>query len=325
MKLNRYALGCLAGLLVALACLSGPATARPVTLAVSQSFFALPALIAAHEGYFDDPTSPVSVVPCMGGVRCLQMLTEGKVQFATAGDMPIAASAFRPNPPLVLATLASSSQNTKLLVTAASGVQSFAELSGKRVALVRYSNAHYQLDVSVLFARGDPAALTIVPAEPNEIVDMLKSAKVDGAIVWEPDASRALASVPGLRQIRGSRIYIESFNLIANRESARDESARVVLRGLIRAVALIEKQPQLAIAIAVRQLKITPEQAQQLLATYHFDIGLGQGLIMTMESQARWMMSHGLVPKSVKLPNYLNMVQSAPLRELNPVLVTLVQ
>lgn len=325
MMLHRRLLARVAGLCVVFISLGGPVWAKPATIAVSQSFFALPAIIAASEGYFDDPQSPVKVEPCTGGVRCLQMLTEGKVQFATAGDMPIAASAFRPNSPTVLATLASSSQNTKLLVTEASGIRSFADLGGKRVALVRYSNAHYQVDVSVLFARGNPASLVIVPAEPTEVLDLLKQGKVDATIVWEPHASRALASVPGLRHVKGSRIYVESFNLIANAESARDDAAKVVLRGLIRAVTLIEKQPKLAVAIAVRQLKLTTEQAEALLAAYHFDVGLGQGLITTMESQARWMMSHGQAPKDVTLPNYLSMVQSAPLRAINPMLVTLVQ
>lgn len=325
MKRYRNALGRTVGLLLCMACLCGTAMAKPVTIAVSQSFFALPAIIAASEGYFEHPTSPVKMLPCMGGVRCLQMLTEGEAQFATAGDMPITLAAFKPNPPTVLATLASSSQNTKLLATGASGIQGFAGLSGKRVALVKFSNAHYHLDVSVLFARGNPAHVTIMPSDPAAVGDLLRQGQVDAAIVWEPHATRALASVPGLQHIRGGRIYVETFNLIARPDASHTDAAKVVLKGLIRAADLIEKQPLRAREIAVRELKITPQQAEYLLALYHFDVGLSQGLITTMESQARWAISQKIVPPDSAMPNFLSLVQGDVLRSIQPAAVNLVQ
>jgi NitT/TauT family transport system substrate-binding protein len=119
-------------------------------------------------------------------------------------------------------------------------------------------------------------------------------------------------------------VYALSFNLTAPRRLAaarRDEFARL-LGALQRAEALIEREPARAQAILRARLGVDQRFVDWVWPGLEFRLGLDQALLKTLESEARWALREGHVPRA-PMPDYLRFIDPAPLAGANPTAVGL--
>ncbi|MFZ2650918.1 MAG: ABC transporter substrate-binding protein [Burkholderiaceae bacterium] len=319
----RTARGCL-GLSLALTALA--CSAQELTIAVANSVLSLPIFVAQAQKYFADEGVPVKTVECVGGPRCLGLILEDQAALVTVSDMTVMFNSFGRTDYAIVATIARSTSNLKLITRKSAGIASVAQLAGKRVGTVKATGAHYFLDSSLLFDGIDPKRIELVLLSPEQIGAALEQGRIDAASIWEPHARRSLRELAGDGAVIPSpRSYSVSFNLVANRRiiAERQTDLVKVLRALARAQRFIREQPQQAQAILVQTLRQDQDDINALWNDLDYRLAIDQLLLNTLQAQARWALREGHVPHDARIPNYLRFVATEPLRQAVPMAVTL--
>jgi NitT/TauT family transport system substrate-binding protein len=305
--------------------LARAALATPLTLAVARTPLSLPLYVAEAEGYFADAGLATKLVDCSGGHLCLKLLLDGGAELATASDSVAMFRSFERDDFVILATFVTSSNDVKLVGRKDAGIARPAQLAGRRVGVVRGASSQFFLDSYLLLHGVDPRSLQLVSLQPDEMVQALAAGKVDAISAWEPSAFAAVAALGGKATVLPpSGVYALSFNLTAPRRLAaarRDEFARL-LGAVQRAEALIEREPARAQAILRARLGVDQRFVDWVWPGLEFRLGLDQALLKTLESEARWALREGHVPRA-PMPDYLRFIDPAPLAGANPTAVGL--
>jgi ABC-type nitrate/sulfonate/bicarbonate transport system substrate-binding protein len=319
-----WALG--AALAWALVGFAGSARAgQPLVFAVARLPMSLPVYVAEERGFFLAEGAAVDVADCDIGRRCLERLLAGAADLATAANLPIVMASVQGQRFTIVASMASSRNDAKIVTRRGSGIDSVAALAGRRVGTFTGTSAHFLLELSLLAAGVEPRKVTVVPLEPAEVVEALQSGRVDAAVVFEPYAWRAVQALGTQAQvINDRRLHVESWNMVAaaGLGPERDADLQAVCRALLRAERFIAAEPALARAILQRRLGLDAAAGDWLLPDIDYALELRQGLIRSLEQQARWALRAGHVRGA--LPNYLGYVRPAPLGAVRAAAVTVV-
>ena len=306
----------------------GSAAAPPLTIAVavSRTNLSLPLYVAKAQGLFAAEGVDVSFVQCLGGVRCMAEVTSGRADLGTASEIVGALQSFQRTDFALVATFVGSRKDVKLLTRESSGIDSWADLSGKRIATVKGSSAQYYLDAALLFNDVAPQSIELVLMQPEQIGPALAAGKVDAGAIWEPFAFEAQRLLGGnATQLPVERLYTTTFNLYVMRDTLQRRQAQVVkvLRALERAEAFIAAHPAQAQATLRAALQMDQAFIDAVWGDYDYRLTLSQSLVSTMEAQARWAVRSGHVPPGSMAVNMLDIIELAPLRQVAPAAVTI--
>lgn len=315
-------LACLLGML-AFAGLSR--AGQPLVFAVARLPLSLPVYVAEERGFFTAEGAAVNVADCDIGRRCLERLLAGAADLATAANLPVVMASVQGQRFTLLASMASSRNDTKIVTRRGSGIDSAAALAGRRVGTFTGTSAHFLLELSLLAAGVDPRTVTLVPLEPADAVAALQAGRIDAAAVFEPYAWRAARALgPQMQVINDRRLHVEHWNVVASAGlgAERDADLQAVCRALLRAVQFIAAEPVEARATLRRRLGLDDAAADWLLPDIEYALELRPSLIRSLEQQARWALRAGHV--SGNLPNYLGYIRPAPLAAVRPAAVTVV-
>jgi len=300
--------------------------AEPLTLALSRSPLSLPFYVAEQQEYFAAEGVPIKIVEIIGGHRTMQYMLDGYADLATSSEAVVMFNSFKRTDFAVLASFVTSTEDVKLIVAADSGIRNAAQLADKWVGTIVGSASHYYLDSLVLLNGGDPKSVRVASLQPEAMAAALKNREVDAIAVWQPYAYRAEQEVAGARALPDDGAYKLSFNLAASRKVIAERRGELVkvLRALERAQTLIASEPGKAKAILRDRLQLDPNYADWVLARYKYRLSLDQSLVTTLESEARWARDEGHA-SATKLPNYLGLIHSAPLRQVRPSAVNIAE
>lgn len=310
------------------ALVAAPAFAQTLTLAVSHGPVSLPIYVAQHKGYFDREGVKVTTRECSSGRTCFQLLAQGDVQAATASELMVTLNSFKRTDFAIIGTLSTSSHQIKLVARRSAGIHEAAHIKGKRVATVVGTSAQYFLDSWLSFQGIDPASVTTVALEPDQLVSALRRGEADAVAIWEPLASAAMSALADdALPLPSPRVYTQHFNLVTDRKSLKDRAPDFlrVLRALALAERFIATEPVQAQAILRSRLAIGEAEATGYLKEHDFRMRLDQSLISTMESQARWAIRQGRAEARDRPSNFLQTIEPSLLRKAAPASVTLVQ
>jgi ABC-type nitrate/sulfonate/bicarbonate transport system substrate-binding protein len=327
MKLLRTLL-LAAGLAVVAAPTALNAAPTVLTLAVGQSPHSAALLIAESEGYFAAEGLKLNILRCVIGRVCLKMLLDGQAHVATVADTPIVFASFLRKDFAVIATIAVSGGELRMVVRQDRGIHKAADLKGKRIGTLTGTSAHYFTDTFLRFHGIDASEVSIVALEASDASAALLRGAVDAAGLFDPHggaALRALGANGGT--LPAPRFISNSFNLVSVGASsgASDADLAKLLRSLQRANELIHVEPQRARAIVAAALKIEPRELEESWKDYDFKLQLTPALLSGLEAQARWALGSNLVPSESRQPDYLDFVRAAPLRLVVPRAVRLIQ
>ncbi|MFN7506939.1 MAG: hypothetical protein ACK5Q1_15410, partial [Limnobacter sp.] len=81
---------------------------------------------------------------------------------------------------------------------------------------------------------------------------------------------------------------------------------------------LIKKNPDEAKRILARDVGLDSETVKAVWPTYQFELTLQQSLLSTVQGQARWARREGHVVPTLAEPEFLNFIDSSPLRKIKP-------
>lgn len=186
MRILRRSFGAVLGLgLLALSSTVVHAADRQVVVGYQTD--ALPSSVGIARGDYDKATGfKIDFRKFNSGADILAAIASGDVQVGYVGSSPLAAAASRGLDVKAFYLASISGTDEALVVRKGSGIQTVADLKGKRLAAAPVSTDHYQL-LALLKSQGLTERDVQVFAIPQpEIVAAYNRGDLDGAFVWDP-------------------------------------------------------------------------------------------------------------------------------------------
>jgi ABC-type nitrate/sulfonate/bicarbonate transport system substrate-binding protein len=202
-----------------------------------------------------------------------------------------------------------------------SGIETSADLKGKRIGYFRGSGAHY--GVAMILAQSGIDQVTLVHMAPVEQLAALASRQIDAAMVWEPWIQRMTHEAGGrvIATEGGLGIYVNVSGLAVRRDWLRDnrETAVRFLRALLAAHDVLQKDNTVAIRAGARAMGIsealtetiyqeTPPAKMQSWADprYRYSLVKEAPLDRRLVYLSAFLLEQGIIPQPVDLRGALD-------------------
>jgi sulfonate transport system substrate-binding protein len=194
-----------------------------------------PVIVAANSFY------PERLPVGEGGIT---RITSGEADLATNAETQLLRESLV-NPDLrIIMTVTESFY--RLVARRSAGIETLADLRGKRVMLPRNTSAHYFLVAMLRTVGVTEDEVTIVPLPPpqgdqtgmDQMSDALARGDVDAISIWEPEPEDAIRTLGDDAVVfQDKSVYREVFNLHARAPDLADPDKRRSIVAFVRAVA----------------------------------------------------------------------------------------
>ncbi|MDZ7829193.1 MAG: NrtA/SsuA/CpmA family ABC transporter substrate-binding protein [Halofilum sp. (in: g-proteobacteria)] len=286
----------------------------------------LPTVIADHENLFRRHGLDASVHFNHSGRDNLHQLRAGETDFALMALTPIVLDRLAdetpggPDDPVILASLVHATSLNAVVARPSAGIDTPADLTGRRVALRKGTNAEFVWWLFAHFHGLDPDAVRLVDQSVPAVQAALRNGEVDAAVLWEPWLSRLLASSDEeLRVFGGSNIYTAKWVLVTTRRSVDEhpDRARAMLAAYRDAIDRIERDPDTAISTYARRADVDKSILRRNWQALDYELNLQWSVIATLQQQIDWAERSGRQPLVAPI-RVLELIESAPLRAVDP-------
>jgi NitT/TauT family transport system substrate-binding protein len=306
---------------------SAAPAATPIRIALSSTPHAALLYIAMARGYFAEEGLPITIVPATHGKAALDLLAQGKADFATAAEVPFVISVLQGERLRVVATVASVSSEMAVVARRDRNIVKPAGLAGKRVGVTPGTSGEYYLWAFLIRHMISPDDVSLVAIAPGQMPQQLADGtQIDAVSTWEPvkSAARDALGANGVMFSESdsytvTHVVIGTSGFIATHGKEIDS----LLRALLKAEAYARADPALAQGIVAEQLKLDPKTVRAGWNDLTLRVDLRQSQLVTLEDQARWAMARGHSPAGV-VPNFLPRLYLDGLLAIQPDRVTVV-
>jgi ABC-type nitrate/sulfonate/bicarbonate transport system substrate-binding protein len=207
------------------------------------------------------------------------------------------------------------------------GISQVSDLKGKRVGTTFGTLAHFYLGSLLDVNNISMKDITLVDLKtPDEWVNAVVNGDVDAMVTAQPYANRAadlLGSNACLVSAQAGRflyaLAISSEGWLTNHQ----ETARRFLKALVQAEDYLQSHPAGAKAIIMEELNLDASYMATVWSQNGFSLSLDQSLILAMEDETRWMMSHNLTGVKT-VPNFLDYISSDALKAVKPNAISII-
>ncbi len=282
--------------------------------------------LAESEGLFSRHGLQAQLTGFESDLASVGALMAGAEDVATGSDAVFVSKSLAPDSKGDLRILAeiAHSEAIEIVVRQDRGIAAPADLKNRRIALTGQTPAAYFLDRYLHYQHLDPQSVAIVDLTPMAIVDAVVAGSVDGAVAWKSviwKIKQQLGANARSWPVQSGQHY--DFLLICTKDFAekRPRAAQRLLRALADAETLLRTDPARARLALARKLGSDEPHLVEALPELDITLSLGQGLLVGMESQARWRMDKGLAIKR-PTPNFLKNLLPGFLYSVTPDAVT---
>jgi NitT/TauT family transport system substrate-binding protein len=285
------------------------------------------ALVADRRKLYASENLAVTVSNYPSGKLALGALLRGEVEMATVAQTPIVLESFKRHDLRIIAVLGSSDNEMKVVGRKDLGVLGPGDLKGKRVATQSVSSMHFFLHLYLLKHGMTWEDIKVRFVQPEELPGMLERGEVQAVSLREPFTSQVLAKLGGKAIVlEEPGLYVRSYCLVTTERMLREKPKAVagVIRALLAADCLARREPTPVRAVLGNALGIPDAEMRSLWTSVELRICLPQALLLSMEDEARWVMSEHLTEVRT-MPNFLEFLDVEPLVALRPDVVTVIR
>jgi ABC-type nitrate/sulfonate/bicarbonate transport system substrate-binding protein len=300
---------------------------EPVTIAVGTiPQFSL-IHVAQAKGYFTAEGLAVTLQHHPFGKLALASLLDGKADLATCAETPLVFAELRGQHLSVLASTGTSTKNMAVLARTDAGIVRPSDLAGKRIGVTSATSGAFFLDTFLLRYQVDRGRVRLVELRPEEMGEALARGDVDAVSIWNPinlQLQRRFGAA--LKAYYEEALYAETSVMVGRRGfgQERPETARKVLRALLRAEQLFREDPEEAKRTVISALHDDQGLLDELLRQFVFQVRLDQSLLVLMEEEARWVQRTGKATRT-EASSFLETMEPAPLLAVKPERVGLIR
>lgn len=324
------------GMVLALAVLAacgktvGEASHRPpqekVTIAVPTTPHAALLHLAQVKGFYAENGLDVSITEATHGKAALDLLSQGRVDLASAAETPFVISVLKGEPLGMAATVASVSSEMAVVARRDKQVRKPDDLRGKRVGVTLGTSGEYYLWALMTRHRIPANAVELINVPPGDMVKMLSEGAVDAVSAWEPVKSAVQAAQgPQAVVFAEPEVYTVTHLLIGRNEflQSRPDTVKRLLSALLRAEQYAKEHPDETLQTMATWLHLDPKNLSQGWHTLALKVDLRQSQLLTIEDESRWAIARGYAARS-DIPNFLPHIHLDPLLAVQPDRVSVV-
>lgn len=295
---------------------------EPIRIGITLTGDSIPAIIAAQKGFFKAEGLTPTIIEYPYGAISLKNLLDGNIDLAMLAETPLIVQSFSHNDFAVIANISSTYQSRKIIGLTARGIHSIKDLRGKRIGVLKNTSAHYFLGELLLENDIPLNEVQLVFIGEGDSPRALKDGIVDAIAAFEPYPQIIMSQWPdgALWVTDGSGRIRTAFSYVMKREYvvANKEIAKKAIKATAKAIEWMSAHPDEAIAISANTLKIEPSVMKKLYGQYRFGLGIDEAFLLGMRQQAQWYQTSNQAGRDLKIPSYIDFIDSGPLSETYP-------
>jgi NitT/TauT family transport system substrate-binding protein len=296
----------------------------PVTLCQGGTLTILP-LIAQQKGFDAEEGLKITINHKKDGKLAMDALVAGECSFSSAGEPPIVNRSFEHDDFVILASLVSSENATKIIARRDRGIRTAADLKGRVVGVRKKTSSHFFFDMYLRKNGLTAREVKMRFFEPKDMAEALARGEIDaysGSDAYILSGAKLLGenaiilSEPGL---------CYNANYLLAMKSTVDGNPDIVRRliaSLLRAERFTAEKPAKATELVIKAAKVTRAELEPILKDSRFAVTLSQPVLITLGDHARWMIESHQTSRT-SIPNYLNFIRREFLQSLKPDAVTM--
>ncbi len=296
----------------------------PVTLCQGGVLTILP-LLAQQQGFDKQEGLAITLNLKKDGKLAMDALVAGECGFSSTGEPPIVSRSFDHDDFVILASLVSSENATKIIARRDRGIRTAADLKGRRVGVRKNTISHFFFD---MYLRKNGLAAREVTMRffgPKGMPEALARGEIDaysGSDAYILSGEKLLGrnavilSEPGL-------CYNANYLLaMKTTVDGNPDIVRRLLSALLRAERFTTENPAKTRELVIKFANGTDEDLESILKDSRFAVSLSQPVLIALGDHARWMIENRLTSRTL-IPNYLTFIRREFLQTLKPDAVTM--
>jgi ABC-type nitrate/sulfonate/bicarbonate transport system substrate-binding protein len=282
--------------------------------------------IAIKKGYFSEEGLEIQPQLTTFGKAALEMVTDGRADFATVAETPVMFNIFKGEKIYVIANIVATNTNNAIVARRDAGISTAKDLKGRRIGFSPGTTSEFFMDSFLTANSIARSRIHAVPMKPEEMENAILSRKVDAVCTWNFGLS-TIENKLGQNGISfyDKELYTETFNIAAKQEFTKNnpETVKQLLRALLKAESFVANHPDEAQAIVADDIKIAPELVRKVWPAFSYHLELNQMLLLTLEDEARWAMKNKLTEQAA-MPNFLSYIYFDGLQAVKPEAVKII-
>ncbi len=299
-----------------------------VYLGLGKEPLALLAVAARELGHYQRLGLNLTMRNYPSGKRALlDGLLTGREHLITVAETPIVFNSFKRDDFVILATIGVAGNEPRVVARRDHGIETPADLRGKRVATQKASAVHFFLHLFLSHHGLSAHDLTPVYLKAEQLAPALAAGEIDAFSMREPfvgESRRQLGDKALIFAEPG--LYRKSYHLVTTRDylQRRPKAVRAVLEALLNTEVQLLNTPALQHRIGAEWLGMTELEVQEALSDVTLRVSLAHEMVLAMRDEARWALQSGHV-QAEAIPRFMTRIASQPLRALAPHAVTLIE
>jgi ABC-type nitrate/sulfonate/bicarbonate transport system substrate-binding protein len=283
-------------------------------------------VIAQEQGYFRDNGLEVNLKFLPTGPKGLKQLKDGQIDVADCSDFVLVDDIFK-GPPFLrcLGTIGAVDIN-QMMARKDRGILQPGDLKGKRLGVARGTIAEFFLGRFLTFHSLKLSEVQVIDFNTADMAVALADGRVDAVMAWEPISYEIMKEVGDkLLSWRGQanqKFYIVLVSTEAF-SKARPEALERLFLALAQGENFIKHNREEGLAIIGKWLNLDTAVFKTDWLNSDYELSFDQGLLISMEDQARWMMRHKFTEQT-RLPDFLNYFEVGPMARAVPEAVRVV-
>ncbi len=281
--------------------------------------------VAENRGYFAENGLDIFITVYEAGAIAIKDFFADKLDIVTIGDFVFVVNSFH-RPDIKIFGAIDEFDSHRIIARKDSGIKVLSDLRGKRVGILKGSQAEFCLARILLLNEISSQDVHVVDLSPTQQISAIENGTIDAALVWEPYVQKLkdtlginAVSLPGQS---GQDLY---WLLICGDGMIKTQPLvlRRFLAALIEAEKFLRSNQAEAKVITAKRIGYDMTYLDSIWKNNKFDVSLPQGLLLTLEDQARWLKSSGAI-NITETPDFLDFVYTQGLETLNPEAVTMI-
>jgi NitT/TauT family transport system substrate-binding protein len=208
------------------------------------------------------------------------------------------------------------------------GIEKVSDLKGKKVGTTFGTVAHFHLGRFLNLHGMNIKDITLADLKtPEEWVNAVVNGDIDAVATAQPYANSAKDGLGANAIVWPAQSSQPLHGLIISSDewaAKHAELVRRVLKSLAEAEEYLVRHPAESRAIVQKRLNLDVAYIETVWSQNQFSLSLDQALVVTMEDEARWMISNNLTTEK-QVPDFLNYIYEDGLKVIKPEAVNILR
>lgn len=301
-----------------------PKELQHVTVGIQTSPAMALVMVAKDKGFFEKQGLDVELKEFTAGKFALEAFLGGSLDFSISGDVPVTLASLQGNKFVVPAQVVAKTVNeVRVVARKEAGLDTADQYfkAKKRKLATSIGGGPEFFTYEFLNKLGlSKDQVEIVSQAPKDMPAALVSGSVDAIAIFDPFAYIGEKQL-GDKSItfKDESIYSELY-VIEAKESVKEDPATLekLLKGLFEAEKFTKDNPEEAKTIVMKYTKLDKETIDGIWSSFDFRIALTPQLLEYLNREAQWAKDTAKVTKETVIPNFQDMIFSAPLKKISP-------